>query len=436
MRTLLVFLATCLGWNVSAAIKPVPTRRSQQFLVQDVRSLTPANLEFKPKAGTILLEPDVLVISAEHVRRALFRELALPLRGGGQIQLLLQRASASNPGISIVPRNIAGGWQYQVNIPDHIEDIQLIRGLVQVLLMEFANREAGPKSAEIPLWLNEGLSYHLVASVRADLISSAVPSGMMARTVLELKGSDPLRETRQYLRSHPALSFTELSQMAPADLSADTAKSFQHSAHLIVNELARLPNGKAGLVKMLQALPHFWNWETAFLHAFRPHFERMLEVEKWWSVHAIAFTSRDPTQAWSADVCLQTLDGILLAPAQVRLTTNTLPMRTTVTLQQVVADWPFELQRPVLGQTLNQLAVLRMNCPTNVVPLIDAYNVTLRNYLHRRAEANAAGLSRSRVVLPARLLAQNTVKELDELFRQREVFRRNQITAAKLPNPP
>ena len=46
----------------------------------------------------------------------------------------------------------------------------MIRAIVQTLLLEVANRQARERSAEIPLWLAEGLTQHLLAAAEADLV--------------------------------------------------------------------------------------------------------------------------------------------------------------------------------------------------------------------------------------------------------------------------
>ncbi len=429
MKLPLLLALVGFGLEASAALKPVPTRQSEQFVVRDLRSLAPPNPSWKPRPGAIQLEPDVVLLSAERIRQTLYSELGIPPRGGQRIDLRLTRASENHQQMLIVPEFFTDGWQYRVDIPDRLEGLRWIRGIVEVVLIEYANRGSGPKSAEIPLWLNEGLSFHLSASCGPDLIFKAVPPGMMAQLVRDSKGVDSLRETREFLREHTAFSFAELSHLTPWDLSSESFKVFQHSAHLLVNELARLPNGRAGLLKMLQALPRYWNWENAFLQAFQPRFEQMLDVEKWWSVHLLAFTGRDPTQTWPADLCLQRLDEILVSAAEVRLATNTLPVRTQATLQQIIVEWSFAQQRPVLEQAQNQLVALRFNCPVEIIPLVDRHRMVLRQYLQNRARANASSLAKRDTAVPARLLIQTTIQQLDELLREREALRRNRMTA-------
>jgi hypothetical protein len=435
MRSLVWILwFASLGFGANAAVPPAQTRRSQQFIVQDMRNLSPVGGSFAPKAGLIPLDPDVLLFSAERIHQALSKELNLPPAGGKErIHLTLRRASDHNQNLAVASLLFPDGWHYRVDIPDQVEDIKLVRAIVQVLLQELANRGNALKSAEIPLWLSEGLSFQILSSAGPGLVPKAIQTGWMARTVRVVRGMDTLQETREFLRTHPPLSVTEMSHPNPAYLTGEPLQMFQQSARLLVGELSRLPNGKLCLVKMLRLLPVCWNWETAFLKAFEPRFERLLDVEKWWSVSAMAFTGRAPNQTWPSEVCLQRLDDILLTLAEVRLATNALPVRTRVTLQQVVSEWELELQRPVLRQVISQLTSLRFNCPLEIVPTVDRYRVTLQNYLDKRAESDAGSGSKRSLTVPARLLVQNTVKELDELYRQREALRRSRVTTADVP---
>lgn len=435
-----IFLFALSGW---AAITAPPTRRAQNFIVQDLRGNSPSSINLKSEEGAqwVKLDLDVLALSTERLHQALSRELDVSTRGSGRILLCLVTATAADQGIRIVATPFADGWHYRVDVPDQIEQLKLIRGIVEVLLLELANRSRGPKSAEIPSWLNEGLSMQLMATMGPDLILQSVPVGSMLEIVRNVGGSrdagglDRLRQARAVLRTVAPATLAELGHPALETLKGESMERFQSSAQLFVAELCRLPNGRACLVNLLQELPWCWNWETAFLRAYRRYFARTLDVEKWWSVVLTSFTGRDPSQVWAAEICFDKLDEILLKPAQVRLSPDVMPVRTYVTPQQIIADWDFASQKAALDQTLLQLAILRVNCPLDIAALIERYRLTFQNYLQKRGEASSTAPTKGQALVSIPVLMRETIDRLDELYRQREALRRAYAAAAAATAP-
>lgn len=450
----LLFAALVLGLESLTAAEARITRRAQPFIVHDSRprlaSAIPA-FATRDRAEFVQLDADVLAGSADRIREGVYRELGMIDNRGGKIHLFLRAAGEPDQEIHIAAAWYADGWQYHLLVPDYVKRTRLVRVLVQVILLEFANRGAGPKSAEIPGWLSEGISSHLMASVGPDLILEVAPvasmtkqvlttpvgtvpvwvapDGTQARSVLGIVGVDPLREPRQFLNQNGVLTFSELSDPSSVQMTEDNSMSFQYSSQMFFFELRRLPEGKAGVVKFLRTLPQYWNWQLAFLEVYRSRFQRLLDVEKWWSVTVMAMTGRDPTQVWSPELCFEKLDEILVSAARVRVSTNTLPIRTQVALQEVIAEWDASSQKPALERVILNLSTLRMNSPKELLSLIDGYRNCLRNYLERRFGSTSAGKGRIPLAVPTRSLARQTVRELDELFRLRESLRRAQLSA-------
>lgn len=441
--------------GAAAAAEGRVTRRADPFIVHDVRPRLgvsrPSEQAPGDRAEFVTLNADVLASSADRIREMIYREFGLPLNRGGKIHLFLRSGAEGDHRIHVASALYADGWQYHLLIPDRVRRDNLVRALVEVVLLEFSNRGAGPKSAEIPLWLTEGISFHLLASVGPDLILEAspilsmdqrvlatphgdvriwvAPSESQSRTVIGFLGIDPIRETRRFLRENRALTFSELSDPSVLETNDENRRIFQCSSHLLFYELTRLPSGRSLMLRFLRSLPHYWNWQVAFLRSYHPTFGRVLDVEKWWSVNVTATTGRDPTQVWSYEVCLVKLEELLLCPAQVRLTTNALPVRAQVSLQEVISEWDPRSQRLILERVLSSLDSLRVNTPTDMVPLIDAHRTCLRSYWQRRFEGGSQGAGRLQTPAPHRLLVRQTLHELDELFKQREVFRRVHIAA-------
>lgn len=523
----ILLLALCVGLDAAPGVDLHPTRRSQNFIVHDMRRF-PGTLSSSGQIGgeqRIAIGPNVLAVSAERVKRAVFSVFRLSTWGGTTIHLILKDRAKVREPIWIQPILYADGWQYRVEIADSIEENELLRGLVEVVLIELANRRGGPKSTEIPRWLKEGLSFHLSKSVGRELVISSVETGSMLRSMRNLLGADPLAETRRILISGTNPSISDLSHPSPEQIGPGNIRIYRAAAQLFVSELLRLPNGEEQLLAMIRELPGFWNWEAAFLRGFKTHFRSMLDVEKWWAVTLVSFTGRDPTQIWSPAICLQQLDEILLATVQIRWSTNALPVRRRATLQQILSEWDFALQREAFWQTIRRLTALRTYCPpsfklhlasvTNpnqlesfgrslvavssvngelrfrifdsngkmavdlretglpiergpelnrlkerlnrlptgyrfserdrrevisrvvsivgytlppeIIPLIDGYRASLRRYLEKRASLSAAPVTKLLAAPSPRALIEETVRELDQLYRWRESLRRDYI---------
>ena len=75
---------------------------------------------------------------------------------------------------------------------------------------------------------------------------------------------DPLAGARRVLRNNPALTFEQLSWPTDAQLSGADGGVYRASAQLFVSSLLGLKNGAAHLRAMLENLPQFYNWQTAF----------------------------------------------------------------------------------------------------------------------------------------------------------------------------
>src|ERR1039458_8481809 len=131
----------------------------------------------------VRLEPALLAISAERVRETLWRELGVNGPWRGKVFLVLRPAQSPNDDVIIVSKRLADGWDYHVSLPDVLSHTHFARAMVSVVLLEFANRNASMRSAEIPGWLTDGLSQQLLAADWREMILSSpsrVVNGLLA----------------------------------------------------------------------------------------------------------------------------------------------------------------------------------------------------------------------------------------------------------------
>jgi len=312
-----------------------------------------------------------------------------------------------------------------------------VRAIVRVLLLEFSNRNASGRSAEIPLWLSEGLSEQMLAASTIDLVvqqpemgATGPPSGGTAR---EERKVNPLARVHDHLRGQPPLTLEELSWPAEEQLAGEQAELYRNSAQLFVHELLRLKDGRACLRAMLAGLARNLNWQTAFFRAFDAHFQRQLDLEKWWALQVVHFTGYGPAQHRSNAESCQELDAVMRTPVQVSVSSDTLPQHAEVSLQAIIEGWDYPRQRNALQAKIQQLWMLRLRVSPLAVTLVDNYRQVLEAYL---SEAGKTGFApATKPVRPAfRRMVEQTIRQLDALDARRETLR-NSPDAANQPNP-
>lgn len=404
--------------------------RSGQFVVARAPGTNPAALSTSAgdsaDSALVDLEPATLVLTCERVRRALLTELQQPDAWQGRIYVVIDARLATNSPALIGAESFKQGWHYRVELPPSIEPAKLVRGLTQVLLMEFANRSHPTRSAQVPLWLVEGLTQHVLHSALVDLVVRPPLAGdglPVRRTSEEQVGYDPLSAIRERLRTHAALSFSRMAEITGEDLAPETWETFQASAHLFVNRLLQVPGARVSLARMLSELPYQLNWQTVFFSNFRPLFVRLLDVEKWWSVVLVQFTGHDPLNTWSTDTALEKLDQVLSVPVLLSDNREGLARRRKVTPQELLQNWDFLSQQSLVQGVVHQLQACRFKMPPEMLDLTDDYRRVLEEYLAQRSQA---GRARSLPGLPkttADLLVRDACKKLDRLDEQRKALR-------------
>ena len=404
-----------------------------QFIVRG-----PGASQFSSRAlnasNLLELDPDLLAITSEHIKQVLLQELSMPDFWRGRIYLEIKPSLGTNREPMVMAKRYTDGWQYQVELSPWMEKTKLVRGLVQVLLLEISNRNAGPRSAEVPLWMSEGLSQHLIHSSELDLVLpqpqwnfNRVNIGWQARQGLR---RDPLKDARERLQSHAAPTFARLGAEMSDSIPEETWNTFQASAQLFVSQLLQLPGGRAMLVEMLRELPFYLNWQSAFQNAYRSQFPRFLDVEKWWAVVLVHFTGQDPSQAWSVPLTLEKLEDTLHPHALVSTNRQDMPRRTRLSAQQIVSDWDYLRQRIVLKEVAIQLFVARSKTPPELGSLVDDYRSVIEGYLNKRDQSGAVRSLPGLPPLRADFLVRDAVKALNELDVKRDSLRTAPTPAA------
>ena len=437
-RRLSIFCVVLFSMFARAQVPPpdmVSARGiSGQFIVTGAPSpAAGARLAGRPDVATntdfVRLEPALLAISAERVKASLRRELDIdpnaPWRG--QIFLALHPAQSTDEDVAIVSERFAGNWNYQVRLPNVLPRTRFARAMTGVLLLEFANRNARARCAEIPPWLTDGLSRQLFAADWQEAILSSPAKRVnglpVSRTVTTERGLDPLAGARRILQNQTALTFEQLSWPTGAQLSGADGGAYRASAQLFVSELLGLKNGRAHLRAMLEALPDRYNWQMAFQTAFRENFPRPLDVEKWWALQIVGFAARGPGPMWTPAVSRAHLDEILSVPVEMRTASNVLPVHAQISLQAVIRNWDRARQVAMLQTKLRdlELAQLRMAAPLAV--LTDGYRRALADYLGSgKRPSLVTRWIKHPFTASSKLTLEDTLKKLDALDARRRAI--------------
>lgn len=409
-----------LGWAaVPTANPPVIQSRSGQFIVRTLPGPSlPASPPGQTNSGWVRLDPAVLVVSCERVKQALLEAVGLRDEWQGRVFVVLHPGRQAPEPLGLHCALFRDGWVYELHLPELVDRSQLVTRLVEVLLLEIANRRARAGSVELPPWLVEGLTAHLEATSLATLTLEPESRLTVAR-----RYPDPLRRVREVLRTQPLLNFDELSWAPEPQASAEQRDTYRSCAHLFVHQLLRLKRGRPCLQQFLAILPEHLNWQTAFLRSFQPYFSRLLDVDKWWTLQAMSVTGRNLVSAWSAEEAWRQLEATLRPPAREWSRTNALPRLTRVRLQTVISDWEFPRQLAVLVPTLNRLKALRPRLGPDLAGLVGEYIRTLEDYLAQRDRPRGPDRLRNPLPPNPKLAAALTVQRLDELDLQRARLR-------------
>jgi hypothetical protein len=420
---MLAGLTRAVGEPVAAEKTPVRSR-SGQFLAL----AAPADVGSPPKflltgKNMLTLEPALLVVSCERIKEVLCRELDANGPWQGKVYLSLHHARSSDDPVTIAAEKSRNTWSYRVDLPDTLEQTRFLRAIVNVLLLEMANRNSASRSAEIPLWLAEGLAREMMVDDGLEFIlppPRTTENGLNV-TYMMVSGvarTNTLGQAQQVLRSHPPLTFEQLSW--PDDATGEPSDTFCSSAQLLVNQLLHLKDGPACLRAMLEDLPQRFNWQFAFLNGFSPHFTSQLDVEKWWALQLVQFSGRDLMETWTREESSKKLDEIIRSQVEVRSSQADMPLRAQVSLQTIIQQWDTLQQTPVLQRKVQELGLLRLHVAQNYVALVDDYRQVLGTYLQKR---NANGAILPFVKHTPAKIAEETTHQLDALDAQREALR-------------
>jgi hypothetical protein len=361
----------------------------------NVRALPPDPSVKAPKIprGTnenlIHLDPTLVTISCERIKQLVFRELAGGNNWRGKIFLGLAPAGGGGQPITILSEKFRDSWQYRMELPDLIERGRYVRAIVQVLLLEFANRTGGGYSAEIPVWLSEGFAQYLLASNELEII---LPPPRLADNGIKMslanangRRTSPVEAAFAKLKTNSPLSFYELSWPVEDEWSEEQAQVFRSSAQLFFNQLLQLKEGRECLRGFISRLTSRLNWQLAFLDSFHVYFSKTLDVEKWWALQMVQLGRRNfAQQTWSFEESRRKLEDALRVSMQIHTGGGKeLPLAASVTLATFIRDSNEPSSAQVLTNKTRELTLLRSRLAPEFIPLLEKYRDVLDTFLQQ-----------------------------------------------------
>jgi hypothetical protein len=192
---------------------------------------------------------------------------------------------------------------------------------------------------------------------------------------------------------------------------------------LFLEQLLQLQDGNRLLAKMLHELPGDYNWQTAFLSAFHPHFHQLLDVEKWWGLSAVNFARGDIAEPLRAEACLKELRDALDVPVQVHFAAQRLPAEAKITLQEVIQKWPEGDAHFALQRCMEQLRFLHFRASPEYRALVDQYLKVLATYVNAIQQPGLEWTAGKNHPSTLAFLKSDAATQLDGLDKQRAAMR-------------
>ena len=358
------------------------------------------------------LQAQWLAVAADRTRRTLDLLLGAPEGWRGKIFVNIHDAGdASGKGVHLRPVLLQGAWNVRLDLPHKLPWKTVVRVLVDALLVEKANRDAGPSAGAVPLWVSEGMTGLVLADRGRDLLVEGHTAVMRNAVKPEL-----LAEVRKVLAGRAPLLLDELA-FPPGSMASDAAAhaAYRASATLLCHELLGDRDGRAAFNAFLATLPRHENWQMAFLQSHGGRFLTMLEAEKWWAVNGLHVLGRDPAQVWGRAATLSHLEALLVENAEIRVATNAPASFQSIRLADLVVRWDPDVQRDVVRRKLGQLRSLQQHAAKELLPLVTDYLQALQPLDDPTLRPDADALRRNDMEPRRQLVAAKVARELRAL---------------------
>ncbi len=402
-----------------------------QFVIRDADGPggNPVPLGKDTAVHYIRVDPTLLAVSCERIKHALLTEIDTPDKWQDKIFIDLRRARTLNDTVIISSEPFGRGWSYHVSLPDTVENNRLVTSIVDVLLLEMANRKAG-RSAEIPTWLGLGLCEDMLRSSDIELVlKPAKPAGAgVTYSMITASGTktNALAIAHADLQAAPPLTLDQLSWPDEARLEGAEGGTYRSSAQLFVHELLRLPDGHAAMRAFIQELPQRLNWQAFVFARVSGGFWQPAGRGKnggrsnWWILRGRDDFRRPGRQEESWNKLEVKSSGPVV---EVRTKVNELPLRTQMPLQMIIQKWDVPRQMEMLKERSKLLYSLRSRVSQEFAKLVDDYRRTIDVYMDKRRQAGYLRTPLTRQIMGLDEVERQTIADLNVLDSIREDLR-------------
>jgi len=405
IRILIVVAALLFGEGSAFAQSMLPksfTSHSGQFLAQSINQQTvqPTGPHLKPTrvemagawallmvsdkndsvkgpTNSFELDPTLLPSICERIKGTILFNLGLNDNWMGRISLIIDHDMPLNADPVVRPVREASGFRFELRLPAKMKPHRLAFSLTHVILLEMANRKAGPNLTRVPTWLIEGM----VGCIQAEEISAYL---------LQANRPTPydyslarLKTFKANLKSKTLLTFQDLSWPRDDQLIGAQAEAYQNSAQLFVFELLDLNNGRKRLSNFIFLMKNYLNWQVAFLEAYSGDFTQLRDVEKWWSLACLNVSGLNYASLWSDVESGHKLQNALDVPVNVHLESKRMPTSAVLSLQEVIMTWQPMQQREAVLRVYASIQALRPHLSQETRPILDKYCHVIEAYMKR-----------------------------------------------------
>jgi hypothetical protein len=357
-RRLGTWLAAAIAVLAQPAVAAIPTRTNA--LIRTVS----ASRQFVASASDRLLS-SALCAYSEHVKREWLRQLDVADNWRDPILLLVQthpadQSIASPVSMAVFQTDEHLEYRIRCLVPPPIDEAELSAAMVDVLCLEWANRQQVTEPGQayvvpgIPLWLVEGLAV-LIEGRHETLLSVSRRS---------VAGGQP-PEAGDLLKA----------ETLPDD-SADR-QLFRADAWIFTEGLLGLHQGPHKMRGFLSELGAQKVASNAFWKVYRDDFPNTTALEKWWSLELVRHTSMSVAQDLSAEDTERSLDAILVTKLGPTGGRRGMPGETNVAIDDLWRYAGAPWLKDLLKLKIDRIGALRGVAHPLYLPVLDEYMETL-----------------------------------------------------------
>ncbi|MBR5977714.1 MAG: hypothetical protein IK033_01795 [Verrucomicrobia bacterium] len=369
------------------------SRLEGQFIVKGVPfppSITPSRegnvRTFMPNTSrdwpaSVRLDPSTVVVVCERVKQIFLQELELQDQWKGLIEIDIDfyPKGVLRP-IMLSHRLMNDGLHTQMKMADEVVPHRLIQAIVQVLLLEYSNRDLRQtQMAEVPLWMIDGMTQLIMQRGGPALIPTpGAPKDFSTVT------TNPAKAAKSRLKTIQPPEFSQITSPGPEFSSGVNWMIFQDACLVLTWELLERPEGKIRYCRTLQLLKKYRNWQLAFLEAWKGQFKNMTDVEKWWALVLVNCRKDTSMNAWTLKQSIEKLNEILSeASVSVISQINQPKIPSTIHLQQIAESWAPMVQIYFFERVAAQLKAFELAADPVVADLASRYRTTIIDYIRQ-----------------------------------------------------